>query len=60
MRVYAPIGYLHWQHHGTRAREAKKLYQATELDLRTMEESLRTANLYAKLKATGDLLMTLV
>ena len=38
MGVYAPKGYLHWKHHGTKAREAKKLYQTPELDLRTMEE----------------------
>ena len=43
MGVYAPIGYLHWQHHDTKALEAKQLYQAPELDLRTMEEALRTA-----------------
>ena len=27
MGVYAPKGYLHWQRHCTKAREAKQLYQ---------------------------------
>ena len=54
MGVYAPKGYLHWQHHGTKAREAKKLYQAPELDVCTMEESPRTANLYAKLQGNRE------
>ena len=31
-----------------KAREAKQLYQAPELDLRTMEEALLTANIYVK------------
>ena len=51
MGVYAPKGYLHWQHHVTMAREAKQLYQAPELDLRMMEEALLTANLYAKFQS---------
>ena len=50
MGVYAPKGYVHWQHHCTKAREAKQLYQTPELDLCTMEDALRTANLFKKIQ----------
>ena len=46
--VYAPKGYLHWKHHDTKSREAHQLYQTPELDLRSLEEELRTTNLTAK------------
>ena len=36
------------ENHDTKAHEAKQLYQAPELDLRMMEDALRTANLYVK------------
>jgi hypothetical protein len=51
MGVFAPKGYQHCQHHVRKAREAKQLYLAPELDLRTMDEALLTANLYVKYRS---------
>ena len=56
MGVFAPKGYLHWQHHRTKAREAKQLYQTPELDLRTMEDALSTASLYDKFQRNRGLI----
>jgi hypothetical protein len=56
MEVFAPEGYLHWQQHRTRARAAKLLYQTPKLKLCTIDDALRTVNLYEKLQRNQGLI----
>ena len=49
MAVSAPKGYIHWQHHPHFARLAKTLFRPSELDLRTIDEALRTTTILHRL-----------
>jgi hypothetical protein len=49
MAVLAPKGYLHWQYHPQPARSAKTLFWPLELDLRTIDEALRTTKILQRL-----------